>query len=70
MVWNMLLVICFKTKRAAAKDWGMYYNGASIIRKREMGSSIYEVKQKGKLKGYSYSAANEGEAQRIYKLTS
>ena len=51
----------FKTKRAAAKDWGMYYNGASIIRKREMGSSIYEVKQKGKLKGYSYSAANEGE---------
>ena len=44
----------FKTKRAAAKDWGMYYNGASIIRKREMGSSIYEVKQKGKLKGYSY----------------
>ena len=43
----------FKTKRAAAKDWGMYYNGASIIRKREMGSSIYEVKQKGKLKGYS-----------------
>ena len=51
----------FKTKRAAAKDWGMYYNGASIICKREMGSSIYEVKQKGKLKGYSYSAANEGE---------
>lgn len=36
----------FKTKRAAAKDWGMYYNGASIIRKREMGSSIYEVKQR------------------------
>ncbi len=26
-----------------------------------MGSSIYEVKQKGKLKGYCYSAANEGE---------
>ncbi|CAK7076352.1 MAG: hypothetical protein BACD_03681 [Bacteroides rodentium] len=51
----------FMTKREAAKDWGMYYNGASIIRKREMGSSIYKVRENGKLKGYSYSAANEGE---------
>lgn len=51
----------FKTKREAAKDWGMYYNGASIIRKREMGSSIYKVRENGKLKGYSYSVANEGE---------
>ena len=50
----------FKTKREAAKDWGMYYNGASIIRKREMGSSIYEVKENGKLKGYSYSPAKMG----------
>lgn len=36
----------FKTPKEAAKDWGMYYNGASIIRKREMGSSIYEVRKK------------------------
>ena len=47
----------FKTPRAAAKDWGMYYNGPSIIRKREMGSTIYEVKENGTSKGYSYSAA-------------
>ena len=51
----------FRTPREAAKDWGMYYNGASIIRKREMGSSIYKVRENGKLKGYSYSPANEGE---------
>ena len=51
----------FTTPRAAAKDWGMYYNGASILRKREMGSTIYEVREKGLLKGYSYSKANEGE---------
>lgn len=48
----------FKTPREAAKDWGMYYNGASIIRKREMGSSIYEVRKRGTLEGYSYSEAN------------
>nr|WP_294617421.1 DUF4329 domain-containing protein [uncultured Bacteroides sp.] len=48
----------FKTPKEAAKDWGMYYNGASIIRKREMGSSIYEVRKKGTLEGYSYSEAN------------
>lgn len=50
----------FKTTREAAKDWGMYYNGASIVRKREMGSSIYEVRENGKLKGYSYSPAKMG----------
>ena len=54
----------FKSKRAAAKDWGMYYNGASIIRRQEMGSSIYEVKENGKLKGYSYSEAAIGEAHK------
>jgi len=31
----------FNTPRDAAKDWGMYYNGTSIINKREMASSIY-----------------------------
>ena len=51
----------FVSKREAAKDWGKYYNGASILRKREMGSSIYKVKNKGKLIGFSYSKANEGE---------
>ncbi len=50
----------FKTPREAAKDWGMYYNGASIIRKREMGSSIYEVRKGGALEGYSYSPAKMG----------
>ena len=47
----------FKTKREAALDWGMYYNGYSIIRGREMGSSIYEVTENGKIVGYSYSPA-------------
>ena len=50
----------FTTPRAAAKDWGMYYNGASILRKREMGSTIYEVVNNGRLKGYSYTPANVG----------
>lgn len=35
----------------------MYYNSASILRKREMGSTIYEVREKGLLKGYSYTNA-------------
>jgi len=44
-----------------AKDWGKYYNGASIIRNREFGSAIYEVKDKdGKVIGYAYSIANIG----------
>ena len=47
----------FKTKREAALDWGMYYNGYSIIRGREMGSSIYEVTENGQMVGYSYSPA-------------
>jgi hypothetical protein len=51
----------FKTPRDAAKDWGNYYNGASILRKREFGSTIYIVKNNsGELVGYSYSVANEG----------
>ena len=47
----------FKTKREAARDWGMYYNGYSIKYKKEMGSSIYEIKKDGKIIGYSYSPA-------------
>ena len=46
----------FKTPREAAKDWGMYYNGASIIRKREMASLIYKVKDDGEFK-YTYTKA-------------
>ena len=50
----------FKTPIAAAKDWGNYYNGASILRQREFGSSIYTVKEGGKVVGYAYSVANIG----------
>ena len=42
----------FNTKREAAKDWGMYYNGVSILQKREMASSIYTKNGK-----YSYTNA-------------
>jgi RHS repeat-associated protein len=51
----------FKTPRDAAYDWGKYYNGASILRGHEFGSTIYVVKNKdGEAVGYSYSIANEG----------
>jgi hypothetical protein len=51
----------FKTPRDAAHDWGNYYNGASILRGHEFGSTIYIIKDKdGKMVGYSYSVANEG----------
>ena len=46
----------FKTKQEAAKDWGMYYNGASIIQKTEKASVIYEVQGKGDVR-YSYTEA-------------
>ena len=42
----------FNTIREAAKDWGMYYNGASILQNREMASSIYTKNGK-----YSYTNA-------------
>ncbi|MDR1762512.1 MAG: DUF4329 domain-containing protein, partial [Dysgonamonadaceae bacterium] len=51
----------FKTVIAAAKDWGMYYNGASILRGKEFGSSIFVVNKDGKTY-YSYSVAYEGTA--------
>ena len=50
----------FRIPIAAAKDWGNYYNGASILRQREFGSSIYTVKKGGKVVGYAYSVANIG----------
>ncbi len=55
----------FKTTNQAAIDWGMYYNGASILRKREFGSTIYEVRNNGKRIGYAYSEAKEGTAHKV-----
>lgn len=49
----------FKSKRKAAKDWAKYYNGASILRGKEFGSSIYKTTVNGKTR-YSYSEAAEG----------
>jgi hypothetical protein len=49
----------FKSKDDAAKDWGGYYNGASILRGKEMSSSLYTY-QKGGETYYSYTEANVG----------
>ena len=49
----------FKTKREAAKDWGKYYNGASIVRGKEMSSTIYKTGS-GRSTVYSYTEAIEG----------
>jgi hypothetical protein len=57
----------FTTPRSAAKDWGWYYNGASIVRKREMGSSICEVKKGKSLIGYSYTVDSN---RKVYHLIS
>ncbi len=46
----------FNTPTEAAKDWGMYYNGTSILEKREKISAIYEVNEGGE-KRYSYTKA-------------
>lgn len=51
----------FPTIREAAIDWGHYYNGESILMRRELGSEIYEVKgDDGEVIGYAYSAAAKG----------
>jgi RHS repeat-associated protein len=55
----------FKTPLAAAHDWGNYYNGVSILRGREYGSSIYVVKKDGEMVGYTYSIANVGNAKHV-----
>ena len=55
----------FVSKREAAKDWGKYYNGASILRKCEMFSVIYEVKEGNKIKGYSYNEAIVSDAHKV-----
>ena len=55
----------FVSKRDAAKDWGKYYNGASILRKREMFSVIYEVREGNEFKGYSYNEAIVSDAHKV-----
>ena len=55
----------FKTARSAAHDWGMYYNGASILNKVEYGSKIFVIKKDEKVVGYSYSVAKEGSAHYV-----
>ncbi|MBE6227012.1 MAG: DUF4329 domain-containing protein [Bacteroidales bacterium] len=46
----------FASPQAAAIDWGLYYNGASIINKREKVSIIYKVNNDGIFK-YGYTKA-------------
>jgi RHS repeat-associated protein len=50
----------FKTRNAAAKDWGKIYNAKSINRNSEYASSIYQTKTDGKT-SYSYTEPNGGE---------
>jgi RHS repeat-associated protein len=54
----------FSSVGAAAKDWGNYYNGASIIRGKEFGSTIYSTNVNGKTV-YKYSTANEGRSKSV-----
>jgi RHS repeat-associated protein len=55
----------FKTQQEAAKDWGKYYNGASILNKKEYFSTIYAKTKKGEIVGYSYTKAKVGEAHKV-----
>ncbi len=54
----------FKTKNGAAKDWGMYYNGRSILKGKEYSSSIYLLNKNG-VTGYTYTEAAEGISDRV-----
>lgn len=49
----------FRTKDNIAKDWGRYYNGASILRGKGMSSSLY-IYEKGGKAYYTYTEANIG----------
>ena len=49
----------FSTADETAKDWGKTYNGSSIRRGREYGSTIYVVKKDGKTY-YTYTKAKVG----------
>jgi RHS repeat-associated protein len=51
----------FKTPVEAAHDFGLCYNGKSIIENREYGSSIYIITDKNnKLIGFSYTVPTRG----------
>ena len=50
----------FPTIKRAALDWGRYYNGASILRGVEFGSTIYRTRD-----GYVYTVANMGSAEGV-----
>jgi RHS repeat-associated protein len=54
----------FRSVRAAAKDWGNYYNGASILRGKEFASTIYKVEKDGKVY-YTYSEAAIGRGDHV-----
>lgn len=49
----------FRSIEAAAKDFGKYYGGISILINREFASTIYMVEAGGK-KYYTYTEANFG----------
>ena len=51
----------FLTTREAAIDWGKTYNGVSIIKQKELGSSIYKVRD-GIGTSYSYNVPSIGKA--------
>ena len=56
----------FRTIQAAAKDWGFYYNGASVLRGKEFASTIYRTTIGGKMV-YTYSDANIGETDKAMR---
>ena len=56
----------FKTVQAAAKDWGKYYNGASISRGKEFASTIYKIVG-GKKSHYTYTHAAEGSSDGVVR---
>ncbi len=56
----------FRTINSAAKDWGKYCNGRSILRGKEYSSSFYSITVNGK-KGHTYPAANEGTHDNIHQ---
>ncbi|MDM1046586.1 DUF4329 domain-containing protein, partial [Myroides sp. 1354] len=49
----------FKSRDLAAKDFGEYYNGTSIIKNKEISSTIYSFKKNGKTY-YSYTEGYVG----------
>jgi hypothetical protein len=56
----------FKTVKIAAKDWGKFYNGASIVRGKEFASTIYAVEKNGKIY-YMYSEAAIGTHDKVIR---